>query len=103
LFIAAKADYTKRTRVTPQRLAEFIQVALGEQDSVRGSEIKINSVDDFVCFQRLREIKSIFDGSIAKKYELEFLETRLHNEWIECQDFVIKPRKTAKVQHVDSH
>lgn len=103
LFIAAKADYTKRTRVTPQRLAEFIQKALGDQASIKGSEIRINTVDDFVCFQRLREIRSIFDGHIAKKYELEFLETRLHNDWIECQDFVIKSRKSAKAQHVDSH
>jgi hypothetical protein len=97
LFIAAKADYTKRTRVAPQRLAEFIQKALGDQTSIKGSEIKIVSVDDFVCFQRLREIKSIFDGFIAKKYELEYLDTRLHNEWIECQDFVIKPKKQTKV------
>lgn len=103
LFIAAKADYTRRTRVTPQRLADFIQQALNGESLIRGSAIKIDSVDDFVCFQRLREIKSIFDGSIAKVYELELLDTRIQNEWIECQDFVIKLRKATKVKNVDSH
>ena len=96
LFVAAKADYTKRTRVTPERLKQFIQDALGTQASVKGSEIEITTVDDFVCFQRLREIKSIFDGSIARAYEIEYLDDRLHNDWIECQDFVIRSKRVVK-------
>lgn len=96
LFVSAKADYAKRTRVTPDRLKKFIQDALGNQSSIKGSDIEINTVDDFICFQRLREIRSIFDGNIARTYEIEYLDTRLRNDWIECQDFVIKSKKTVK-------
>ena len=96
LFVAAKADYTKRTRVTSDRLKQFIHNAMIDKISIRGSEIKIASVDDFVCFQRLREIKSIFDGNIAKAYDIEYLDERLHNDWIECQDFIIRPKKVVK-------
>lgn len=92
-FLEAKADYTKRTRVTPQRVIDYIDRILGDNVSIQGSDIGIESVDDFVTFQRLREIPSIFDGAVARKYDIEFLESRLTNEWIECQDFVIKARK----------
>lgn len=92
-FLAAKADYTRRTRVTPQRLIEFLEKTLAGVTSVRGSDIRIETVDDFVAFQRLRELPSIFDGAVAKKYAIEYLPGRLSNGWIECQDFVVSIRQ----------
>jgi len=97
-FQAAKADYVRRTRVTPQRLLDFVAAALGRSHSMRGSEIPILSVDDFVSFQRLRELPSIFDGALARRYEIEFLPERLSNGWVECQDFVIRKRKRTEIR-----
>lgn len=94
-YSVAKADYVKKTRVTPQGLTAFLDAALGRDRAVRGSEIMIESVEDFVVFQRLREIPSIFDGAIARRFEIEMLDGRVNNDWIDCQDFVIRRRKEA--------
>jgi len=95
-YVTAKAEYVRKTRVTPQVMTSFIETALGPNSSVRGSDIRIETVEDFIAFQRLREINSMFDGVIAKRYEIEMLEARVANDWITCQDFIIKRRREAR-------
>jgi len=97
LYAQAKAEYAKITRATPGSILEYLEAALGQQNSIRGSEMEIASVSDFVSFQRLREIDSIFGGHIARKFHIELLDGRMQNEWISCQDFIIK---RAKERHV---
>jgi hypothetical protein len=92
-FISAKADFLKRIKVTPSAYVSFIDRALGDRLALRGSEIDIVTVDDFFVFQRLRELPTIFDGSAARKFEIELLPDRIRNEWIDCQDFLIRRRK----------
>jgi hypothetical protein len=95
-FMAAKSEYTRLTRVTPKGFFDFIDKLLATRDTVRGRDIPIHNVQDFAHFQRLREINGIFDGQAARRYEIVHLPVRLKNEWIECQDFEITRRATAK-------
>lgn len=95
-FLAAKSEYSRRTRVTPQRLAEYLDRIMADAVAIKGSAIRIEGVDDFVSFQRLRELPSIFGGEIAKRYQIEFLQDRIANDWIECQDFIIRHRRQGK-------
>jgi len=97
-FASAKANYVRLTRVTPQGMGAFVESALGGKLSVRGSEIRIETVEDFVSFQRLRELGSIFDGTFARRFEIEFLDGRISNDWITCQDFVIRRRKESRAR-----
>lgn len=99
-FLAAKADYARRTRVTPQRLLAFVERAMGGATEFRASGIEIGSVDDFVSFQRLRELPSIFDGAVARHYEIEFLSCRMSSPWIECQDFIVRKKRQKQSQRV---
>jgi len=94
-YATAKAEYVRLTRVTPKGMGAYVESALGRKASVRGSEIRIGDVADFVNFQRLRELGSIFDGALARRYEIELLDGRISNDWITCQDFVIRRRKEA--------
>lgn len=94
-FMAAKTEYARRTRVTPQLMIDFVSRMLSGAESVRGSDMNVATVDDFIVFQRLRELPSIFDGAVARRYELQFLPERLSNGWIECQDFMIKTRQRS--------
>ncbi|MTH95777.1 Wadjet anti-phage system protein JetA family protein [Roseibium sp. RKSG952] len=89
----AKDEYVRRTRVTSGRLRDFIESALGKAETVNGGDIAIRDVDDFVAFQRLRELGSIFDGSLARHYEITHLDERCRNEWIDCQNFEIRRRR----------
>lgn len=94
-FLAAKEHYHRRTRVTPTALLAYLDRVMGDAVAVRGSSIRIRDVDDFIVFQRLRELPTIFDGAAARRYDFEPVEGRVSNDWIECQDFVIRRRKGA--------
>lgn len=98
-FLAAKTDYLRRTKVKPKDYIAFIDKALGTSIAIRGSAIAVGSienVDDFLVFQRLRELPTIFDGLAARKYEIEMLEERITNEWIDCQDFLIRRKQGGR-------
>ncbi|WAJ27452.1 Wadjet anti-phage system protein JetA family protein [Antarcticirhabdus aurantiaca] len=96
LYARAKEEYVRRTRVTAPALSAFVDKALAGREAVRGSEIPVASVDDFVAFQRLRELPSIFGGALMRTYSIEMLPERCTNPWISCQDFVIRRRPKEK-------
>ncbi len=95
-YAKAKEEYVRRTRVTPERLSSYVERALASRPEMRGRDMPIESVDDFVAFQRLREIPSIFNGALARSYEIVLLTDRCANDWISCQDFLIRRRTLAE-------
>jgi hypothetical protein len=97
LYARAKDEYVRRTRVTAPVLSAYVERVLAGRSEVRARDVTLSSVDDFVAFQRLRELPSIFGGLLSKRYEIEFLEDRCANRWIACQDFVIRRRPGAQV------
>lgn len=99
-FSKAKADYVRITRVTPRSMFDFIDRLFQDRQEIRGDEIPVHTVEEFICFQRLREIPSIFDGAAASRYEIQMLDERLKSPWIECQNFIIRPRAKAKKESV---
>lgn len=95
-YRADKAAYSRRTSVTPDSMLAFLERHLRGRSEVKGSDIVIESIDDFVPFQRLREIPTIFGGSLARRFELTPIEGFVENEWITCQNFVIRRTREQK-------
>lgn len=93
-FAAAKADFRRRVTVTPERVRDFLEAKLARGAPLRGSAIAIADVDDFVVFQRLREIDLLFEGELAGAYDVTHLTERLINGWLDCPDFVVARRRT---------
>lgn len=91
-FVIAKAEFRRRTTVTPETIATFLEVKLGRAPSIRGSQIAVEDVDEFVIFQRLREIDVLFDGTLGERYALSRAEGRVSNGWLDCPDFVVARR-----------
>jgi len=89
-FIAAKDAFRERVAVTPERIVAFVEARLGPERAIRGSQIQIADVDDFVVFQRLREIDVLFDGSLRARYRLSRREGRVSNGWLDCPDFLLE-------------
>lgn len=85
-----KTEYVRKTRVTFESMIGYLDRVMKDRVQVRGSEIAPECLEDFVPFQRLREIPTMFDGAVSRKYEITILNERIANDWIECQDFVIK-------------
>lgn len=92
LYARAKEEYVRRTRVTAPVLASYVDKVLGEKREVRARDLVLETVEDFVAFQRLRELPSIFNGALAARFELVLLPGRCANDWISCQDFLIRRR-----------
>lgn len=95
-YRADKAAYSRRTSVTPDSMLAFLERHLRGRSEVKGSDIVIESIDDFVPFQRLREIPTIFGGSLARRFELTPIKGFVENEWITCQNFVIRRTREQK-------
>ncbi|GJE42619.1 Wadjet anti-phage system protein JetA family protein [Methylobacterium soli] len=94
-FVNAKAEFRRRTTVTPETIVAFLEVKLGRAPAIRGSDIPVADVDEFVIFQRLREIDVLFDGHLMERYALSRAEGRVSNGWLECPDFTVERRGTG--------
>lgn len=95
-YRAHKAEYVRRTRVTFETMVGYLERVMKDRVQVRGRDIAPESLEDFVPFQRLREIPTMFDGAVARRYEITILDERIRTEWIECQDFVIRRVRSKK-------
>jgi hypothetical protein len=76
-------------------MTAFVEARLGRTRSLRGSQIKITGVDDFIVFQRLREIDVLFEARLGESYAVTRLPERLANGWLDCPDFVVERRNGA--------
>ena len=89
-FIAAKDAFRQRVMVTEDRVVAFVEGKLGSAAAIRGSQIVVADVDEFVVFQRLREIDVLFDGVLNARYRLSRVEGRVSNGWLDCPDFLVE-------------
>lgn len=89
-YRSLKSEYVRRTRVTYESIMTYLERIMKDRVQVKGSEIAPESLEDFIPFQRLREIPTMFDGAVSRKYEITVLDGRVSNDWIQCQDFVIR-------------
>jgi hypothetical protein len=96
-FHEAKLAYARRVTVTPQRVVAFVEDLLADRAAIRGSDIAVETIDDFIVFQRLRELPHLFDGLLARRYRVETLSAQAENDWIRFADFEISriPGKDA--------
>ncbi|MCJ2137198.1 DUF5716 family protein [Methylobacterium sp. J-026] len=94
-FAAAKAAFRRRTTVTPEGMTAFVEARLGHAPALRGAEIAIMGVDDFIVFQRLREIDVLFDAKLGDLYAVSRLPGRVTNGWLDCPDFILERRSGA--------
>lgn len=95
-FRMAKLEYARRVAVSPQRMRDFLARTLNGRDSITGSEIPVETVDDFVLFQRLRDVPFMFDAILGREFSVIPLGVRAENEWLDFPDFKIaRVRKEA--------
>ena len=101
-FVAAKDAFRQRTAVTPERMIAFVEGRLGRDGGLSGSGIRIEDVDAFVVFQRLREIDVLFDGLLAERYRVVPAAGRVANGWLDCPDFRIERARPARERRGDA-
>jgi hypothetical protein len=96
LFQQAKATFARRIMVSPTRMRAYARQILGTQSSIKGSEIDVSTIDDFISFQRLRELPTMFNGVLGRDFEIEPLPDRVENQWMEFEDFILRPSRQPR-------
>lgn len=91
-----KARYAALVTVTPNRIKAFAEEVLADRASIKGSEIRILNIEDFVAFQRLREIQYVFDGYLSQRYRVTPLDAVAENDWLMFYDFILERAEQAQ-------
>ncbi len=89
-YEAAKREFFKQVMPSKAHIASFLEKALGDSNSVDAKDITIETLDDFVVFQRLRELPYLYGGVFADHYAVEMKEGMYESDWLECRDFTIR-------------
>ena len=87
LYLAAMDAFDRRVAVTPERLADYVERELGEADAKSAKEFTVETLDDFLLFERLHEAGL---APLNDSYAYEAREDRVANPWVERADFVVK-------------
>ncbi len=74
----------------------YIESQLGARDTMNGSEMTVETLADFVAFERLRDLPFLFTGQFSRRYGVTMLDAVIDNEWIFCRDFVVRRITPAK-------
>lgn len=88
-YLAALDAFEAKVAVGPERLSAFLERALGSKDSVEADDIALDTLDDFITFERLHEAGL---APLADRYIYEERSEPLTNAWIQRNAFVIHRR-----------
>jgi hypothetical protein len=90
-YTVALDEYRMRTEITPKKMQAFLDRVLTNTDEIRASDILIEDLDQFFAFERLRALPHLAEGTFSTRFIIEPVPgAKVANEWIECQDFVIR-------------
>jgi hypothetical protein len=96
LLEAEKRRYAERARVTPARIAAYLERELGDGDACDGAAMRIEGLDDFFVFERLRSLAAARDPALSG-YRLERLPGRIKSEWLVCDAFRIHRSRAGRL------
>jgi hypothetical protein len=96
-YRAALDAYRGRATVTPTRMADWLERAMGDRIEIEAQELPLETLDDFFVFERLRDAARIADGALVPFYTVEVTPGRVfESDWITCPHFRIRRiRRTA--------
>jgi hypothetical protein len=83
----AKEAYSERVRVTPAKVRTFLDAQMGARSCIAGSEMRIETLDDFFVFERLPEIRTRFPNDLSEVRVERIDAGVIDNQWIRCADF----------------
>lgn len=89
-FEKAKEEFARRMTISPTRIEAFLDRVMEGRDQIDATDIVIDNIDDFVVFQRLREVDLMFDGLLARKYRVDRSHELVANDWVEFSNFKIQ-------------
>ena len=94
-FEQARRDFFNLTHPSKSDVQNFLLNIFDDRKDILGSEIPINSIGDFIIFERLRVLPSLFGGLLMQTYDFERIPNLIINDWVQCNDFRISIKQVG--------
>jgi hypothetical protein len=88
-YVAATTAFDRMVRVTPARLATFIETKIADRERFYSSDISIDSIEELFAFRYLPGFAASTSAEIGP-YRIILEEGRTDNEWISLQAFRVE-------------
>ena len=89
-YVAATTTFDSMVRVTPARMAAFINAKIGDRGELHSSEIKIETIEELLAFRSLRAAIGSAASAEIGSYRVVVEDGRTDNEWINLPSFRIE-------------
>jgi hypothetical protein len=96
--LKAIREYLKRRQIDPKRIEEYLEKNLSEQKEISASNFYIETVEDFIAFSHVRQLKHFASMGragqrLAHNYEIRTSNTFHENQWLRFRDFTVTRRR----------
>lgn len=91
----ALTQYMARRRVTPEKVAAYIERHLLHADQVHAQDMVIESVEDYIAFTNIKRLARLGarGASLSARYSVVPDGEVCRNRWLECAGFVVQRRR----------
>lgn len=96
--LKAIREYQKRRQVDPKRIEEYLERSLANHNEISARNLSIETVDDFIAFAHLRQLKHFAQMGkagqrLANGYEVRSGNAFQENQWLRFKDFTVIRRR----------
>lgn len=96
--LKAIREYQKRRQVDPKRIEEYLERSLANHNEISARNLSIETVDDFIAFAHLRQLKRFAQMGkagqrLANGYEVRSGNAFQENQWLRFKDFTVIRRR----------
>jgi hypothetical protein len=92
LYLRAVDLFQMRVGISPDRLAAYVDRAMGERSEMSAAEFPVTDLDEFLAFERLHEVGL---APLDRRFAYEERSGTISNDWIERRDFVVRRKETV--------
>lgn len=92
-------DYLNRLAISPARVSRFLERMVPPFGERMADDLRIETVDDFLAFEAVRvwlsgglegDPSSHLGVALRGRFEVEVVEGRVSNEWLDCASFRVR-------------
>jgi len=87
-YIEATTAFDRMVRVTPARMAAFVEAKIGDRESVHSSEINVDTIEELLVFRSLPGVSDVDIGDT--RFRVVPDRGRTDNAWINLKSFRIE-------------
>lgn len=87
--------YKQRVMSNPDKIASYLEEHVGDKHELMGDELPLDTLDDFIIFERIRSQGFVATSVLRSKWATEIVPGRIKNDWISCRKFKVVRKDRA--------